>query len=352
MVPTISTPQFSCSCRVNLSIRSRLARNVEAATSECRDDAGPRHVVREDESLNAVAKPMTCEVSVPTIPSRRSAPDADVAVRGCKDGGDRERFHRPHAPKVRPDYIIQYSPSTLNRPLGSEPPHYDIIIIGTGAGGGTIAQALSRHIGAHSRSSSAATSFRRKRRTGIPRPCGSTCATAHERTLARRARQANSVLHALRRRRQHEVLGQRALSPAARGLSRRSSTSTACRRPGRSTTTRSRRTTTAPSACTRCEGGRASIPRSRRARRIRMPPCRTRRRWRPSSRSCARRAASIAAAARAPQARRGRRLHPVQHVQLVRVQDPREERGGCAAASGRRLHGRTSRSGRTRAPSG
>ena len=55
--------------------------------------------------------------------------------------------------------------------------------------------------------------------------------------LARRARPRVPAVHALLRRRQHEVLGQRAVPAASRGFRGGRSTSTASRRPGRSTTT-------------------------------------------------------------------------------------------------------------------
>ena len=93
--------------------------------------------------------------------------------------------------------------------------------------------------------------------------------------VARRARRVVPALHALLRRRQHQVLGQRALPPAARGLRRGRAHATASRRPGRSTTTRWRRTTNARSGCTTCTVKPASIPPSRRAARFRTRRCRT-----------------------------------------------------------------------------
>ena len=114
---------------------------------------------------------------------------------------------------------------------------FDIVIIGT--------RRRRRHDGARagrrparaSSCSSAATSCRRKTRTGARRRSGRTCATAPtERWLDERGERVPAV-HALRRRRQYEVLGQRALPAAPRGLRRDRSTPTACRRRGRSTTT-------------------------------------------------------------------------------------------------------------------
>ena len=54
---------------------------------------------------------------------------------------------------------------------------YDIIIIGSGAGGGTMAHALSTSP-ARVLVLERGTSCRRRARTGTPRRCGSTCATA------------------------------------------------------------------------------------------------------------------------------------------------------------------------------
>ena len=104
-------------------------------------------------------------------------------------------------------------------------------------------------------------------------------ALPHRRALARRARPRVPAVHALLRRRQHEVLGQRAVPAAARGLRGGRSTPTASRRRGRSTTTRSRRTTTAPSGCTTCTASTASIRPRRRAARFRTRRSRTRPAW-------------------------------------------------------------------------
>ena len=131
------------------------------------------------------------------------------------------------------------------------PSSYDIIIIGSGAGGGTMAHALADDRRAHPdpRARRLRSAGRRELEPGggLEAP-----ALPDDRALARRARPRVPAVHALLRRRQHEVLGQRALPAAARGLPGASSTWTASRRRGRSTTTRSRRTTIAPSGCTTC----------------------------------------------------------------------------------------------------
>ena len=135
--------------------------------------------------------------------------------------------------------------------LSTRHEHFDIVIIGTGAGGGTMAHALADDRRAHpdprARRLRAAGRGELESGGGLEAP-----ALPDDRALARRARPRVPAVHALLRRRQHEVLGQRALPAAARGLPGASSTSTASRRRGRSTTTRSRRTTIAPSGSTTC----------------------------------------------------------------------------------------------------
>ena len=112
--------------------------------------------------------------------------------------------------------------------------HYDIIIIGSGAGGGTLAQALARHRRAHPdpRARRLRPAGRRELESGSGLEAS---ALPDRRALARRARPRVPALHALLRRRQHEVLGQRPVPAARARISRRSSTPTASRRPGRST---------------------------------------------------------------------------------------------------------------------
>ena len=99
-------------------------------------------------------------------------------------------------------------------------------------------------------------------------------AIPHRRALGRRRRPRVPAVYALQRRRQHQVLGQRAVPPAPRGLRRDRSTATASRPRGRLRTTISRRGTTSPSACTTCTARAAPIPPSRRAGRIRIRLCR------------------------------------------------------------------------------
>ena len=253
--------------------------------------------------------------------------------------------------------------------------HYDIVIIGSGAGGGTMAHALSASAGADSRSSSAATSCRRRTRTGIRKRSGSTSAIATtERWLDERGRGVPAV-HALLRRRQHASSGAACSTGCGARTSRRSSTSTASRRRGRSTTTRSSRIYERAERLYHVHGqaGRRSDGAAARA-----VPVRARsalgRNGGDRREAAAPGAASLAAAARAPASRGARRLHPLQHLQLVPLQAPREERrrrllhpAGAPAAErhavdeclrppsghrsvGRKVDGGRSRAGRRDAP--
>ena len=128
--------------------------------------------------------------------------------------------------------------------------HYDVVIIGSGAGGGTMARALAGSRRAHPRARAGRLRAAGGRELGPGRRLEAPPLPDH-RALARRPGTRVPAVHALRRGRQHEVLGQRALPPAPRGLPGTASTSTACRPRGRSTTTRWRRTTIAPSGSTR-----------------------------------------------------------------------------------------------------
>ena len=164
---------------------------------------------------------------------------------------------------------------------------YDIIIIGSGAGGGTMAYALADSAGAHSRPRArrfrSAGSRELEPRSGLEAP-----ALSDEGTLARRARPGVPPVHALQRRRQHEILGQRAVPAPPRRLS-------AARAHGGDVARLADRLRH-PRAVLRAR--RASLSCARRAwnrpdgtparRRFRTRPFRTPRRWRPSSISCAR----------------------------------------------------------------
>ena len=163
-------------------------------------------------------------------------------------------------------------------------------------------------------------------RTGIPTRSGRSCATAPtERWLDERGQRVPPV-HALQRRRQHQVLGQRALPAAPRGL--RGGAARGRRLAGVADRLRDARAVLragrapVPGARRR----RATIRPSRRAGRIRTRRCRTQPGWRRSSRSCARRGCIRRRCRSGCCVRRSGRLHPVQHLQLVRLQAPREER--------------------------
>ena len=120
--------------------------------------------------------------------------------------------------------------------------HYDVIIIGTGAGGGTLAYRL-------------APSGKRilllERGDYVPREKDNWSSRAvnvegevpHQGDVARPRRQAAAPAHELLRRRQHQVLRRGAVPPARARTSASCSTTAASRRPGRSPTTTSSRTT-------------------------------------------------------------------------------------------------------------
>jgi choline dehydrogenase-like flavoprotein len=200
---------------------------------------------------------------------------------------------------------------------------FDIVIIGSGAGGGTMATRW-RHRRAHPRVERG-DFVPQERRELEPRGGLEAPALPHARAWLDAAA-ASSALHALLRRRQHEVLGQRALPPAARGLRR------AEHADGVSPAWPIDYETLAPyydraERCTTCTGSTASIPPSRRAARSRTRRCRTRRHGADRRRPARAGAAPVAAAARAARPGRAGRLRPLQHLQLVPVQGAREERG-------------------------
>ena len=152
---------------------------------------------------------------------------------------------------------------------------YDVIIIGSGAGGGTLA----RHL---------APSGKRilllERGDWLPREPQNWSdqdvfvdnryvSAGH---LVRRERQAVPAAGPLLRRRRDEALRRGPLPASQGGLRRAAATTTASRRPGRSPTTSSSPTTRWPSSSTRCTARAARTRPSRpRARRTRIPPCRT-----------------------------------------------------------------------------
>ena len=206
--------------------------------------------------------------------------------------------------------------------------HYDIIIIGSGAGGGTMAHALARDRRAHPRPRARRRRAAARTRTGTPRRSGSDLRYRAAERVARRPTGSDvPSVHALRRRRQHEVLGQRALPAAARGLRRIEHVD------GVSPAWPIDYETLAP-YYDRAErlyqvhgAASATIRRSRRADRIRYPPVPHAPGMARDRRAAARAGpASVAAAARRLPPGRARRLRPLQHVQLVPVPARREER--------------------------
>ena len=229
--------------------------------------------------------------------------------------------------------------------------HYDIVIIGSGAGGGTMARALSDS-GARCWSSSAGRPCRRKTTTGTRPPSGNSSRyRATERWLDARGEEFlpythygvggntkfwGSVLYRLRRedfQATEHLDGESpawpidydTLEPVLRsGRAPVSRARTAWRRPHRAAAR-------AVPLCADPACGRHG----RDCRRTRAPG-----------------SASIAPAARSDSARRTGRLRVVQHVQFVPLPDPREERRRSVRHRAGARRRRTSSSGPTRSHGG
>ena len=221
---------------------------------------------------------------------------------------------------------VDGSRSTRRREAPMSTAHYDIVIIGSGAGGGTMAHALAgagaRDPGRRARRLRAAGAAELEPR----RRCGRTCATA------RRSAGSTTTAPSSSPYTHYNVGGNTKFWGSVLYRLRREdfggcSTSTACRRRGRSTTTRWRRTTTAPSACTTCTAAVGDDPTEPPRGPFPHPAV-------PHAPGMARLVddaagagpASVAAAARADSPRRARRLPAVQHLQLVSLPAAREER--------------------------
>ena len=129
-----------------------------------------------------------------------------------------ETFGLSRASKHRPfGYARWPDPGRDNESTGMT--HYDVIIIGTGAGGGTLAYHL-----APIRQADPAARARRLRaaREGQLELAGGQRRgeVPHEGSVAGQGRQAAASAHQLLRRRQHQVLRRRAVPPARGGLRR------------------------------------------------------------------------------------------------------------------------------------
>ena len=218
--------------------------------------------------------------------------------------------------------------------------HYDVIIIGTGAGGGTLAHKLAPS-GKRSCSSSAATTCRARRTTGTPQPSTSKASTRPRKCGATQDGKAlhphtnyyvggntkfyGAALFRLRR----EDFGE--IQP----LRRRS------RRPGRSPTTIWSPTTRRPSSSTTCTASAAKIRPSRRPAAPYPHPAVSHepRIQQLERRLCAPGPEAVSRAAR-HHARREEpaqeQVHPLQHLRRLSVPGPREVRRAGAAASIRR----------------
>ena len=219
------------------------------------------------EKLLRIASPLGLyaeEFDADTGPAPRQLPAGVLAPRA--DGGGRTD-HRPRdAGAVR---------SADAEPEEDNMDAYDVIIVGTGAGGGTLA----RHL-----APSGKKILLLERGDWLPREPANWLAQdvfvdnryVSPDTWYDEQRQAVPAADPLLRRRRDEALRRGALPPAAAGLRRAPPPRRRSRRPGRSPTTSSSRTTRRPSSCTRCTAPAARTrPRGRRARRTRSRRSRT-----------------------------------------------------------------------------
>ena len=134
--------------------------------------------------------------------------------------------------------------------------HYDVVIIGSGAGGGTLAWKLAPDRQADPAPRARRLPPPRARQLGHRR--GVPARQVHDdRDLGRRRRRRVHARAELLRRRQHQVLRRRAVPAAAGGLRRHHTTTVASRRRGRWATTTSSRGTPPPRTCTWCTAPRA-----------------------------------------------------------------------------------------------
>ena len=204
--------------------------------------------------------------------SRASATSA--ATRRCiatSLASIRERHAARDEPRARDRRSAADGPRST-RALDNVNAHFDIVIIGSGAGGGTMAHALAPTRRAHPDPRARRLRPAGRPRTGDPAAVWKDLRYRTHGAVARRARRASSARTRTTTSAATRSSGAACSTGCGARTSRRSSTSTASRRPGRSTTTRSRRTTIGPSGCTRCTARPASIRRSRRAARIPYPP--------------------------------------------------------------------------------
>ena len=138
--------------------------------------------------------------------------------------------------------------------------HYDVIIIGSGAGGGTLAHRLAPSGQAHPAPGARRLRPAREGQLGFRAPSTSRGSYNTKEVWRDSGRQAAPSAHQLLRRRQHQVLRRGAVPPAQGRTSANSGTTAASRRRGRSPTTSSSRTTPRPSASTTCMASAAKIP--------------------------------------------------------------------------------------------
>ena len=139
--------------------------------------------------------------------------------------------------------------------------HYDVVIIGTGAGGGTLGHRLATQRQARCSGSNAAPFLPRELDNWETQAVFVRGKYLAPESVVRRARPRVPARGQLLRRREHQVLRRGAVPAAARGLRRDHATTAASRPPGRSPTTTSSPTTPRPSTSTSCT---ASTARTRR----------------------------------------------------------------------------------------
>ena len=125
--------------------------------------------------------------------------------------------------------------------------HYDIIIIGTGAGGGTLARKLAPS-GKKILILERGDYVKRETDNWNPARVNIEAKLQHEGSLVRPRRQTSPPAHKLQRRREHEILWS-ALSACEKKISVRSNISMECRLRGRSPTEKWSRSTHRPSRC-------------------------------------------------------------------------------------------------------
>ena len=147
---------------------------------------------------------------------------------------------------------------------------YDLIVIGSGAGGGTLVRHLASLGQARSCCSSAATGSRASRRTGSRRTCSSRTATSRRTPGTTPTASPSSPRSTTSWAAPRSSTAPRSIASAPR-TSASFDTTTASRPPGRSPTTSWSRTTRRPSSSTRCTARAERTPQSPGQRALSLP---------------------------------------------------------------------------------